>query len=188
MVKGFKDAKGDFHPITQSKGVRSRRDTSQKIMGVKLERKKRNESLSKPRYKRSAKEQKLELLEPFFNNNNYVNGHRAKFTTGDRYGQFDHLPVDVAESLMTGNPNIDPNDTQNDSPKAKELVELAKKHNGTLGGYYINANDEGRDDHRITIESIFLKIGKKDAEALAKKIFPDEFDKQSNGIWRYWWD
>jgi len=34
MVKGFKDGKGNFHPISQSKGVRSRRDTSQKTEGV----------------------------------------------------------------------------------------------------------------------------------------------------------
>ena len=36
MVKGFKDAKGDFHPITQSKGVRSRRDTPTRPEGVLL--------------------------------------------------------------------------------------------------------------------------------------------------------
>ncbi len=41
MVKGFKDGKGTFHPITQSKGVRSRRDTSQKPVGMKIERNKR---------------------------------------------------------------------------------------------------------------------------------------------------
>jgi len=140
------------------------------------------------RMKRSAKEQKLELLEPFFNNNNYVNGHRAKFTTGDRYGQFDHLTVDVAESLMTGEPNINPKDNQNNSPKAKELVELAKKHNGTLGGYYINSSDTTRDDARITLESIFLKMTKGEAEKLREKIFPDEFDKQKDGTWRFWWD
>ncbi|MCP6727109.1 MAG: hypothetical protein KJI69_03735 [Patescibacteria group bacterium] len=34
MVKGFKDGTGKFHPISQTKGVRSRRDTSQKTQGV----------------------------------------------------------------------------------------------------------------------------------------------------------
>ena len=34
-MKGFKDSKGNFHPITQYKGVRSRRDTS-KTQGVKI--------------------------------------------------------------------------------------------------------------------------------------------------------
>ena len=43
MVKGFKDGKGTFHPITQSKGVRSRRDTSQNLDGVKIIRKQRLE-------------------------------------------------------------------------------------------------------------------------------------------------
>ena len=36
MVKGFKDANAKFHPISQSKGVRSRRDTSAKTQGVKI--------------------------------------------------------------------------------------------------------------------------------------------------------
>lgn len=36
MVKGFKDAKGDFHPISQTKGVRSRRDTPTRPEGVLL--------------------------------------------------------------------------------------------------------------------------------------------------------
>jgi len=36
MVKGFKDANAKFHPISQSKGVRSRRDTSAKTEGVLL--------------------------------------------------------------------------------------------------------------------------------------------------------
>jgi hypothetical protein len=35
-MKGFKDSKGNFHPITQSKGVRSRRDTTNKTQGVKI--------------------------------------------------------------------------------------------------------------------------------------------------------
>ena len=35
-MKGFKDSKGKFHPINQSKGVRSRRDTSEKTKGVRL--------------------------------------------------------------------------------------------------------------------------------------------------------
>jgi len=43
MVKGFKDANAKFHPISQSKGVRSRRDTSQKLDGVKIIRKQRLE-------------------------------------------------------------------------------------------------------------------------------------------------
>ncbi len=49
MVKGFKDGKGTFHPIGQSKGVRSRRDTS-KTEGVKI------------RNKRYAKEKKFKPI------------------------------------------------------------------------------------------------------------------------------
>ncbi|MCP6727105.1 MAG: hypothetical protein KJI69_03715 [Patescibacteria group bacterium] len=38
LTRGFKDSKGKFHPITQYKGVRSRRDTSTKTQGVRLQR------------------------------------------------------------------------------------------------------------------------------------------------------
>jgi hypothetical protein len=34
MVSGYKDANNKFHPISQSRGVRGTRDTSQKIEGV----------------------------------------------------------------------------------------------------------------------------------------------------------
>jgi len=36
MVKGFKDANDKFHPISQSKGVRSPSDKSQKTQGVHI--------------------------------------------------------------------------------------------------------------------------------------------------------
>jgi len=39
MVKGFKDANDNFHPISQSKGVRSPSDTSQKNEGVLIRKK-----------------------------------------------------------------------------------------------------------------------------------------------------
>ena len=38
-MKGFKDSSGKFHPINQSKGVRSKRDTIEKTKGVRLKRK-----------------------------------------------------------------------------------------------------------------------------------------------------
>jgi len=40
-MKGFKDSKGKFHPITDYKGVRKSRDQSSKSKGVKVERKAR---------------------------------------------------------------------------------------------------------------------------------------------------
>ena len=36
-MKGFKDSSGKFHPINQSKHVRSRRDTIEKTQGVKID-------------------------------------------------------------------------------------------------------------------------------------------------------
>jgi len=134
------------------------------------------------RYARDPKIQKLELLEPFLPSWTDPNGIKA------RYAHFDKLPVGIAESLLTGEPNIDAKSNQNNSPNARELVNLAKKHNGTVGGYFINTSDKSRDDHRITLETIYLKMNKKDAEALREKIFPDEFNQQKDGTWRFWWD
>ena len=42
-MKGFKDSNKKFHPMKHIKGVRSRRDTSQKLEGVKIIRKQRLE-------------------------------------------------------------------------------------------------------------------------------------------------
>jgi len=134
------------------------------------------------RKKRTPKIQKLELLEPFIPDWTDPNGIKAK------YAHFDKLPVDIAESLLTGEPNIDPKGNQNNSPNARELVSIAKKHNGTVGGYFINSSDKRRDDHRIQLETIYLKMNKKDAEALREKILPDEFAQQKDGTWRFWWD
>lgn len=41
-MKGFKDSKGKFHPITEYKGVRKSRDQSVKSTGIKIERKARD--------------------------------------------------------------------------------------------------------------------------------------------------
>jgi len=45
MVKGYKDANDNFYPMSQTKGVRSRWDTSQKIEGI-LIRKKREKIIA----------------------------------------------------------------------------------------------------------------------------------------------
>ncbi len=141
-------------------------------------------SLATTRLKRSVK-QNLKSIEPYIRQSAV---RKTNYSTKDDYGQFEHLPVDVAESLLTGVPNIDPNETQNNSPKAKELVALAKKHDGNLGGYFINATDKRRDDHRIQLETVYLQMTRKEADALAEKISPDEFDKMKDGTWRFWWD
>jgi len=111
-----------------------------------------------------------------------------KNVTKGQYGHFSNLPTKVAEKLMTGYPNVDPKDAQNNSPTAKAMVMLAKKHNGTLGGYYIDAKDTTRDDNRITFETLYLKMKKDEAEKLRDKIKPDEFNKIGKDTYQFWWD
>ncbi|MCP6727083.1 MAG: hypothetical protein KJI69_03605 [Patescibacteria group bacterium] len=141
---------------------------------------------------RKIGKQRLDLIAPFV----YISKHAlkplfgAKYPLGIKsdYGTFERLPTKIAEKLLTGYPNIAPKDTQNYSPTAKKLVTLAKKYKGTVGGYFINEDDERRDDQRITLESIYLKTTKEQAEKLRDKIHPDEFHQEEDGTWRFWWD
>ena len=120
--------------------------------------------------------QKVELLKPHF----------SSFRSGD-FGLFDNLPVESAKKLMTGYPNVDPKDTQNNSPTMAEMLKLAKTHDGTIGGYII-PSDSGRDDSRIQFTSVQLKIDKADAEKLRDNKMPDEFTKQGKDTFTFWWD
>jgi len=120
--------------------------------------------------------QKVELLRPHFSN----------FRSGD-FGLFDNLPVEKAKKLMTGYPNVDPKDTQNNSPTMAEMLKLAKTHDGTVGGYII-PSDSGRDDSRIQFTSVQLKIDKTDAEKLRDSKMPDEFTQQGKNTFTFWWD
>ncbi len=133
--------------------------------------------------------QRLNLLKPYV----YLSKHATPKATRNSvlksdYGIFEKLPSKIAEELLTGHPNIDPEDIQNKSPTAKELIDFAKKYDGTLGGYFISVMDDNRDDHRITLESVYLNMSKTEAEELKEKIFPDEFSQQKDGTWRFWWD
>ena len=127
---------------------------------------------------------------------------------------FGGVSPETAEALMTGWPNISPDDTQNDSPPASEMVALAKKHNGTLCGYVIPAVS-GRDDARIMLDGFTVKASNREAQRIYKEFesrvdtgivhwkdsagvprserwysseTPDEFEEVKPGIWRFWWD
>lgn len=110
--------------------------------------------------------------------------------TGDEnFGTFDSLQPKDARTLLTGYPNIDPEDRQNNSPTARTMVALAEAHDGTLGGHFVGENDSSRDDHRITLESMILKFDTiEEAKKIQNQFNPDEFDDLGNNKYRYWWD
>ena len=99
------------------------------------------------------------------------------------------VPPQVAEKLMTGYPNVNPEERHNDSPKMKDMVMLAKKYRGSLEGYVVPV-ESGRPDARITFDGIVLPVSMSTARKLADTFAlskPDEIDKVEGGI-RIWWD
>ncbi len=108
---------------------------------------------------------------------------------GINYGMFEGMSPEIGEELLTGHPNIDPNEKYNHAPTGTELVALAKKYNGTLGGFYIGEQDTSRDDHRITLETLHLPIDENTANALRDEYYPDEFSfEKDTNTYRFWWD
>ena len=121
------------------------------------------------------------------------------------YYRFEKLPVVKARRMTTGDPNIDPEDGQNSSPSAKEMTDVASKHNGTMEGYVIPVATK-RDDARISIDGFTIRASKEEAHKLRKELksrkhteewegekitwneAPDEFDEVRPGYWRFWWD
>lgn len=106
---------------------------------------------------------------------------------------YEGLPADIGEKLMTGPPNINPEDTENESPAAKEMIEIAKKHDGHLIGYVVT---KPRDNARIAVTGFEIKVTDYAARKIKKELTerengPDEFVKvrRRRGIvWRFWWD
>ena len=121
------------------------------------------------------------------------------------YYRFENLPSSDARRMMTGQPNIDPEDNQNRSPPSDEMIRMAKKHHGTLEGYVI-PKATGRDDARISIDGFTIRAPKEEAMKLRDDLRnrkhkeewdgetikwteePDELDEVRPGSWRFWWD
>jgi len=98
---------------------------------------------------------------------------------------FNKLPISKAKQLMTGTPNVNINDTQNESPPMWKMVEIAESYDGTLEGY---ATEPTRDDARITFEGFTIKVNPRLAKEIADRYKPDEFDRVSKNKYRFWWD
>ena len=117
---------------------------------------------------------------------------------------FSLMPPSVARELMTGTPNIEPTASHNESPEAQEMVKLAEKYDGYVGGYVIT---ESRTDSRIQITEFYADINRKEAERLVGKYRPDnmmsdeeiqpinpetwngkDVPSHKNKLYRFWWD
>jgi len=100
---------------------------------------------------------------------------------------FDELNPDIGKQLLTGWPNVDPEDVQNNSPTMREMVDITLKHKGTLKGYLIPV-ETGRDDARIRFDGFTIKLSKKVALELKKKLKPNDFSELDQKTFRFWWD
>lgn len=97
------------------------------------------------------------------------------------------VPPGIASKLMTGHPNINPDETQNDSPTMRDMVKIAKQYKGTLGGYVVPV-ESGRDDARITFDEFTIKAPLRTVIRLQNDLYPNECDEVKKGYWRFWWD
>jgi hypothetical protein len=105
----------------------------------------------------------------------------AKFVT------FEGLSPQIGKELLTGWPNVDPEDVQNASPTMQEMVDITLKHKGTLKGYIIPVETE-REDARIRFDGFTIKIPKKGALELKKKLKPKDFQECGQDTFWFWWD
>jgi hypothetical protein len=110
-----------------------------------------------------------------------------RYNIRDKTFQFTNVTPEMAGLWMSTFPKyLDPEDVQNMSPTMKELVDLARGHGGTLGGYAIPP-ESGRSDARITFDEMVLPLDELQARRIQDVIRADEFEKVKGG-WRFWWD
>jgi hypothetical protein len=99
---------------------------------------------------------------------------------GDVY-YFAGAPFVLVSKLLDGLPNVDPEETQNDSPTMTQMVELAEKYNGTLEGHVTEGVD-------IVFEGFTIQCTRAVALGLKKSFEPDEFECLPDSWFRFWWD
>ena len=117
-----------------------------------------------------------------------------------KFFRISEVPSNIAKRLLTGVPNVNPSDRQNNSPTMKEMVDLAAKHHGTLDGYikvtpaggyrqhYLRSGQlEPRQDS-IIFDTVTLKMSDAEAERLAWRIKPDSLVNVGIDQYRFWWD
>lgn len=105
----------------------------------------------------------------------------------DNFFYVHEVPVSKAKEMLGRPYGVNPTETQNNSPIMKDMIGLAEHHNGTLFGYVI-PKESGRQDARITFDGVMLKIDDSTAQKLRDKFHPDEFSREDDGRYRFWWD
>jgi hypothetical protein len=100
------------------------------------------------------------------------------------------VPVDVIEPFTEGEkPFLNPDDTQNSSPSVRELLALAKRFPGSTVGGYVIPTESGRDDARISLDTIYIKAPGTVATKLKRELKPDEYSyNKETKSYRFWWD
>lgn len=105
----------------------------------------------------------------------------------DEFYDIDDVPPSIVKNYLSKKKGLlNPNDRQNDSPKAREMIQLANRYSGKLEGYVIPQASK-RKDARISLTGFTIKAPMKELRELKKKLKPNEFGKQKDG-YRFWWD
>jgi len=151
--------------------------------------------LLRPRYLRHA----VEFLAPYLcptpgskRRKACDNEFAVRVTLYQEFGRFKGLPPGEAVKIMDGEPLLDPEDCQNGSPTASELVCLAERYPGsTLSGYVIPV-ESGRDDSRVTIDGVRLAdVPLGDLERIETELESATRCKKrirSTCLFDFWWD
>jgi len=121
------------------------------------------------------RKQRVDLLKPFI----------TDFDPKD-VSYFERVPLEIAKELMTGYPNVNPEDRQNYSPTMKRMIEIVEKYGGTLDGYIVHV-ESGRWDARITFDAFTIRCSYKVAFELVNRLKPDDARKMKEGFY-FWWD
>jgi hypothetical protein len=116
-----------------------------------------------------VKKQKFELIKPYLGM-----GFR-------RFHFFHDVPFEVAKTLLTGLPNVEPDDEHNESPTNAKMVAIAEQYEGTLDGAV-------QEDEGIWFDGFTIKASSEIALALRKTLKPNEFTRLPDSKFQFWWD
>jgi hypothetical protein len=138
------------------------------------------------------KEKNVELLLPYYYAYGKETAEQKKKALKD-YFHIEGVPLKIIEQLKGNKPEFDLKDAQNESPNHKEMISIIKKHKGSLLCGYVIPLTSGRDDARVSFDTIYLKTDELTARQLSMTDVsqPDEFDEiefKGKKYFRLWWD
>ncbi len=115
----------------------------------------------------------------------YASHPSSKNKYGEEFFYFDSLPSDIAEKLLTGEPNISPRVRMNNSPTQYTIIKISRLYRGTVEGFVRKFDREGSE---IVVTGFSIHAPESEAYKLYKKYKPDEFGEFRPGYYRFWWD